>query len=383
MSVINQMLKDLDARQGGPGATARYQPPARQPLWLWLLISLTCLGALALLGWRSWGYWQHEKSIQSASVVTASAPMPPSAQAESVDVRVALPVPDERQQAEAVTASSKAQTEPAAAPSESEPADETVEDEVVVPPGEDPEHYYAHLDAALQPERQEEDALAAEMMPEPAPATNHTKKVKPKNQLSIQPVELSAAQRSELAERRAATALARGDLQEAERQYGDLLSEQPDHVEARKQLAALLYGQERYEEAQKSLLEGLRVHPAQADFRLLLARMAIAQQQSQQALDWLAGARPPIAQNLDYYATWAALAQDGGHTAEARQLYLDLLHQRPDEGRWWLGLGIAEETLGNTAQALEAYRNAQLHGGLGEASSNWLAQRIAALSPHG
>ncbi|MDO2949924.1 tetratricopeptide repeat protein [Aeromonas simiae] len=377
MSVINQMLKDLDARQGGPGATARYQPPARQPLWLWLLISLTCLGALALLGWRSWGYWQHGKSIQSASVVTAPAPTPPSEQAESVDALVALPVPDERRQAEA--ASSKTQAEPAATQSQSEPADEKVEDEVVVPPGEDPEHYYARLDAALQPERQEEDALAAEMVP-PTPAT---KKVKPKNQLSIQPVELSAAQRSELAERRAATALARGDLQEAERQYGDLLSEQPDHVEARKQLAALLYGQERYEEAQKSLLEGLRVHPAQADFRLLLARMAIAQQQPLQALDWLAGARPSIAQNLDYYATWAALAQDAGHTAEARQLYLDLLHQRPDEGRWWLGLGIAEETLGNTAQALEAYRNAQLHGGLGEASNNWLAQRIAALSPHG
>ena len=51
-----------------------------------------------------------------------------------------------------------------------------------------------------------------------------------------------------------------------------------------------------------------------------------------------------------------------------------------DQRRWWLGLGgVAEDGQGHRQRALDAYRNAQLHGTLGEASTRWLEQRIAQL----
>lgn len=55
--------------------------------------------------------------------------------------------------------------------------------------------------------------------------------------------------------------------------------------------------------------------------------------------------------------------------------------QQPDQGRWWLGLGVAEDGQGHSQRALDAYRNALLHGNLGEASTNWLEQRIGQLTP--
>ena len=124
----------------------------------------------------------------------------------------------------------------------------------------------------------------------------------------------------------------------------------------------------------------MRQLPTEPDFRLLLARIALASRQQQAAYDWLAGARPPLAGNLDYYATWAALSQDLGHTLESRELYLQLLRKKPDEGRWWLGLGVAEDKLGSRERALDAYQSARLHGGLGDATTQWLTQRITALA---
>ena len=57
-----------------------------------------------------------------------------------------------------------------------------------------------------------------------------------------------------------------------------------------------------------------------------------------------------------------------------------LTDQQPDQGRWWLGLGVAEDGQGHSLRALDAYRNAQLHGNLGEASTQWLEQRIGQLT---
>ncbi|MBZ6074112.1 tetratricopeptide repeat protein [Aeromonas schubertii] len=379
MSVINQMLNDLEARRHREGEGARYMPAARTPLWLLALVTLTCLAGLLLVGWRGWLYWQAEAArhqalpevdsvvvhpatgepAERAQIATVSPPHPDGTgmdtprppltptQVAEPDTEVALPVPDRAL---------------------------SHEEELVVPPGEDPEAFYARVDAALQPERQEEEALQAGAA-DPAP------KAPPKNQLRIDRVSLSPAELAALADKKASSALARGDMAEAERQYVDLLELQPQQVAPRKQLAALLYGQGRLEEANRLLEEGVRRHPTEPDFRLLLARLALATGQQSQALNWLAGARPPLPGNLDYYATWAGVAQELGHTGEARDLYLQLLRSKPDEGRWWLGLGVAEERLGNGARALDAYRSAQLHGGLGDASSQWLGQRIAALTP--
>jgi MSHA biogenesis protein MshN len=175
--------------------------------------------------------------------------------------------------------------------------------------------------------------------------------------------------------------MAKGNMRDAQDNYYDVLAHDPYNQGAREQLAGLLYGEGRLTEARQLLEEGIQLDPQQADFRLLLARLAISEGLQQQALGWLAGYQPDLASNLDYYATWAGLAQELGQNVEAANLYVKLLRQQPDQGRWWLGLGVAEDGQGHSQRALDAYRNAQLHGNLGEASTNWLEQRIAQLAP--
>ena len=199
--------------------------------------------------------------------------------------------------------------------------------------------------------------------------------------LKIETVELSAKELAALAERKATTAMAKGSLRDAQDNYYQVLAHDPYNQGAREQLAGLLYGEGRLTEARQLLEEGIRLDPQQADFRLLLARLAISEGQQQQALGWLSGYQPDLASNLDYYATWAGLAQELGQNVEAANLYVKLLRQQPDQGRWWLGLGVAEDGQGHSQRALDAYRNALLHGNLGEASTNWLEQRIGQLTP--
>ncbi|MGU5680105.1 tetratricopeptide repeat protein [Aeromonas allosaccharophila] len=364
MSVINQMLKDLDQRQQGSDGAAVYIAPARQQGWWMLLLTLICGLALGILGWRTWIYWQQTHPVVAASeVVTPDAVTPdvvtraaaPVSQPEPVEVAAALPLPsqdeanDEAGDPDAGDTADGAPFDASSDVDESEPTDEELQPEL-----------YAELAA-------EQQAVAS------APR-------KP-GVLKIETVELSAKELAALAERKATTAMAKGSLRDAQDNYYDVLAHDPYNQGAREQLAGLLYGEGRLTEARQLLEEGIRLDPQQADFRLLLARLAISEGQQQQALGWLSGYQPDLASNMDYYATWAGLTQELGQNADAAALYVKLLRQQPDQGRWWLGLGVAEDGQGHSQRALDAYRNALLHGNLGEASTNWLEQRIGQLTP--
>ncbi|MGL5323190.1 MAG: tetratricopeptide repeat protein [Aeromonas sp.] len=364
MSVINQMLKDLDQRQQGSEGAAVYSAPARQQGWWMLLLTLICGLALGILGWRTWIYWQQTQPVTAASEVVVPDAMTPDvvtraaapvSQSEPVEVAAALPLPSQDEVNNEVGEHDSGDTangvpfDASSDVDESEPTDEELQPEL-----------YAELAA-------EQQAVAS------APR-------KP-GVLKIETVELSARELAALAERKATTAMAKGSLRDAQDNYYQVLAHDPYNQGAREQLAGLLYGEGRLTEARQLLEEGIRLDPQQADFRLLLARLAISEGQQQQALGWLSGYQPDLASNMDYYATWAGLTQELGQNADAAALYVKLLRQQPDQGRWWLGLGVAEDGQGHSQRALDAYRNALLHGNLGEASTNWLQQRIGQLTP--
>ncbi len=380
MSVINQMLRDLEQRQGGTEA-AVYVAPVRRQGWWMLVLTLLCGLAIGILGWRTWIYWQQSQRVQiptamadvlqsydaashtkaASSSVTAPAVMPLSA-ALALSTSEAATVADTpaagTREPVALADLPAADDEPPAPQLEPE---ERVDDEVVP------------SDEELQPDLQAELAAEQEAIAAAPPR-------KPGG-LKIETVDLSEPELAALAERKATTAMAKGQMREAQDNYYQVLAHDPHNQGAREQLAGLLYGEGRLTEASQVLEEGLRLDPAQADLRLLLARVAISGGDRQKALDWLTGYQPDLAANLDYYATWAGLAQELGQPAQASELYVKLLRQQPDQGRWWLGLGVAEDGQGHRQRALDAYGNAQLHGNLGEASTRWLEQRIAELAP--
>ncbi|MFQ2785933.1 tetratricopeptide repeat protein [Aeromonas caviae] len=377
MSVINQMLKDLDRRQQEAEGAAVYVAPVRQQGWWMLVLTLLCTLALGILGWRTWIFWQQSQraslpaaQVEALHTAPAAAPSSPLAVVATTQaVSSAAPVAK-------VPAASAESTAARVAPSV---AEQVPADEAVLADEGNPQEALGDetipSDEELQPDLYAE--LAAEQSAEEAPAPAAPRKP---GILKIETVELSDAELATLAERKATTAMAKGRMQEAQDGYYEVLAHDPHNQGAREQLAGLLYGAGRLTEAAQVLEEGLRLDPAQADLRLLLARVAISGGDRQKALDWLTGYQPDIASNLDYYATWAGLAQELGQPVQASEMYVRLLRQQPDQGRWWLGLGVAEDGQGHRQRALDAYRNAQLHGNLGEASTQWLEQRIGQLT---
>lgn len=364
MSVINQMLKDLEQRQqGSEGAV--YVPPVRQQGWWMLALTLICGLALGILGWRTWIYWQQSQRVAPQNLAQATSEPRPDAVARAVPV---TPTDEEQEPVDQVVALPTPRAKPATELQQALAAQENVTDYVadgtVEEEGPSDEELQPDLYAELEAEQ---EAVA------PPPR-------KP-GVLKIETVNLSEAELATLAERKATTAMARGQLRDAQDNYYQVLAHDPHNQGAREQLAGLLYGEGRLSEASELLEEGIRLDPAQADFRLLLARLAISGGDQLKALGWLTGYQPDLATNLDYYATWAGLTQELGRNAEAADLYVKLLRQQPDQGRWWLGLGVAEDGQGHSQRALDAYRNAQLHGNLGEASASWIEQRIAQLAP--
>ena len=387
MSVINKMLTDLERRQGSGEPAAVYVAPVRGQGWWMLLLTLICGLALGILSWRSWLYWQQQQershltavALPSVSLPSEQAPLPGSSVSELAP-QAPLP-PAEAAQAQPVPglpADAVAQTLAAPSAGEASPGltAQAQSDEVAAREVLDEAQWQDRepSDAELQPD------LYAELAAEEAVAVpEQTERRAPS--LKIETVELSPTELAVLSERKANAALVKGELHEAEAQFTALLGQTPDNEQARQQLAGLLYGQGRLAEASALLEEGIRRQPDQADFRLLRARLALAEEDRRGALAWLGGAQPPLASNLDYYATWAGLSQELGQNAEAAEIYVRLLRVQPDQGRWWLGLGIAEDGQGHGERARDAYRNAQLHGNLGEASQAWLAQRLAQLGP--
>ncbi|WP_461606885.1 tetratricopeptide repeat protein [Aeromonas rivipollensis] len=387
MSVINQMLKDLEQRQPGSDGAAVYVAPARQQGWWMLVLTLLCTLALAILGWRTWIYWQQSQRTAQPTVqltpelAPASMQTPPASSA--TEVVAALPEPQGAASGavalDVAPVAAVARTSAPAGGAEDASATEAFADEA--PASEalaetPPEDEVTPSDEELQPDLYAELAAEQEAAPQEVAAAPRKPGV-----LKIETVDLSEPELAALAERKATTAMAKGQMREAQDNYYQVLVHDPHNQGAREQLAGLLYGEGLLTEASQVLEEGLRLDPAQADLRLLLARVAISGGDRQKALDWLTGYQPDLAGNLDYYATWAGLAQELGQPAQASELYVKLLRQQPDQGRWWLGLGVAEDGQGHRQRALDAYGNAQLHGNLGEASTRWLEQRIAELTP--
>lgn len=383
MSVINQMLKDLEQRQPGSDGAAVYVAPTRQQGWWMLVLTLLCTLALAILGWRTWIYWQQSQRT-AQQTVQLTTQLAPASQAQTQPASSATEVvaaPAEPQGAasgavalDVAPVAAMARVSAPAGGAEGSSATEAFADEAQAEtPSEDE---VTPSDEELQPDLYAELAAEQEAAPQEVAAAPRKPGV-----LKIETVDLSEPELAALAERKATTAMAKGQMREAQDNYYQVLVHDPHNQGAREQLAGLLYGEGRLTEASQVLEEGLRLDPAQADLRLLLARVAISGGDRQKALDWLTGYQPDLAANLDYYATWAGLAQELGQPAQASELYVKLLRQQPDQGRWWLGLGVAEDGQGHRQRALDAYGNAQLHGNLGEASTRWLEQRIAELTP--
>lgn len=371
MSVVNQMLRDLDRRQAGDDRKVfaqqlRQIDERRRRPWI-----AFALGAVVVLGAGAYGF----------SMLGASADVAP----------VAPPAGGAAARAEPVAATSTAADRAAAEPPAPAAAEETRREVRLDqrppesrPPAEQPARAAAKQDlvkpsAFARPQTVADATLArTEAMPRTAVPVAPLAPTPPASPTALEAAAPSAPNAAKIdkrfrddprysaeAEFRGAVAyLDRGRMAEARASLRSALALDPRHEAARQTLAALLIESGARDEAEQTLGDGLVENPAQSNFAIVLARLKLDRGDPSGALAVLHEHGRAATGNPEYRAFLAAVLQRLGRHAEAIDEYQAALKLAPGVGVWWIGLGLSQEAADRPQDAAQAFRHAKTLGTL-------------------
>ncbi len=190
----------------------------------------------------------------------------------------------------------------------------------------------------------------------------------------------SSDEKAESEYRRAVDLLQKGRMAEAEKHLKSAMNANEAHTATRELLAGVMLQQGHWREAQQLLEQGIEKVPAHYPFAQLLARVYVEHGADRKALTVLEASRRAAAENPDYVAFLAALYQRAGKHAEAVKAYTEAVALNPQEGRWWLGMGISLEAVQDWDNAEKAYQRAIDGGALDDNLLKYARQRLAVVT---
>lgn len=342
MSLINRMLRDLNARERPPGdALSGITVPSPQPLdppgpnWSRLALLLVLVAAFTLTIWLLLPRPARQASAPGS--VTASAPTTPAPGSFKYQLDTTLsPVTTPPQLRKRAEARRDRPAEPPQAPLRlrAEPAVTTAS----IP------------DTPTRP-------------PPPAAATR--------------PRDAKAAA-ARYAEARAARA--RGDEGAAAIAYAAALELDPQLHAAREDFGTLRVRQGRMQEAESLMKDGLALDPDWVGYRRLAARIELGRNNAAAAASMLERNPPTAETDPEYHGLLASAYQRLERHNDAARIYGGLTRLQPNESHWWAGYGLSRDALGDAPGALAAYSQARSLGGLDTLVLDHINRRAAALT---
>jgi MSHA biogenesis protein MshN len=373
VSLINKVLRDLDARTNAPSRKASrpqvfddLRPTMGSPRrWRSRMLVVVLFIAAAAGGLYVWQQGDLDTAMAKAKTwiasLTGSAPPPKPTVVAQQPAPVAppesptpVPVPDAAPATEGAVADGAASAVPPVSPDDTQPA--VAQD--TPPPAPETET----TDQAAQPVRKTPAAAASE---------DDGRIEKTDRPQTVEEL-------AEGAYREGVRFLQQSRPAQADQALRLALTHDPKHLAARELLAGLQLEQGRPAEARATLEQGIMQVPEYVPFALLLARLYVDQGAERNALAVLEKVRSEGANQPEYLAFLATLYQRAGRYAESVETYLQALGQRPQEGRWWLGLGISLEAQKNLPAAGEAYQRAKASV-LDPKLARYAEQRLGAL----
>jgi len=381
MSLINQMLQDLDARKAAQGAASGVpnevrplpRPQAsRLPIFLGFLVVLVlAAGAFATY-----------TSRMAASVALPDSPP------KAVAVEPPLPVPPTPEPSKVTTPSTPPVVE---VPIAEQAANETelqaldgslrMADVLALPAGKKSES------KATRPSPLPAKPMVSEAPPAKerskleglgrAPSMASSETVQAADKSAKPPmIEKTAAlgtprERAEAEYRKAIAAVNQGRVDEALAGLRNALQQDGFHQAARQLLVKLLIEAKRSDEAIQVLQDGVQTQPAQIGWAMSLARFQVDRGDLPGAWQTLNFSQPAAVGNADYQGFSGHVLQRLGRHKEAIERYLAAARLSPGDGRWWLGLGLSLDAEARAGEAREAFQRAR--------SSGTLSAELAAL----
>ena len=168
-----------------------------------------------------------------------------------------------------------------------------------------------------------------------------------------------AGERVDADYRKAVNALNQGRVVEAIEGLRGVLRADPLQRAARQLLVKLLIEAGRSDEASDVLRDGLRGQPAQIGWAMALARLQVDRGDLSAAWTTLDASLPAAGNSADYQGFAGNVLQRLGRSREAIARFQAAARLAPGDGRWWLGLGLAHDAEGETDAARTAFLNAR------------------------
>ncbi|MGZ4990975.1 MAG: tetratricopeptide repeat protein [Methylobacter sp.] len=360
MSLINQMLRDLESRN-----TANNAPPTLQhniqaqpskskmPLLLWSLLATIATGGT----YSAYQYSKtltkttpvivtdnvkkdpapivsYEKVLAAPNAVNSPEPKIEPKLPENISAQpIAAPQPEQAVQAEP-TAQPKQPTQP---PAQSAPIAQAAEI-VTEPP-----------------------IIRIPVLPKQQPA-----------QIKLPTAKQQADLLYHQAENNSSAYSAAYKLEQA-------LQLDPRHLKARLLLAKTLHNQGQISKTAEFLDQSLILFPDNLQFINTRAQLYLQQKNPSGALKTLQRIDLSNNSNETYLSLLAATYQQLQFFADAAKVYQRLASINPEKAENWLGLALSEEKLGNPKLAREAYEQALNKNTLKESVTDYVKQRLTEL----
>lgn len=120
--------------------------------------------------------------------------------------------------------------------------------------------------------------------------------------------------------------------------------------------AYLNYQYGKFDKSEKYIDKAIRLNPI-THYKILKAHILL--RRSPEAVkDYVAGSGRDILNNIEGLAIYATALNELSQYHMAAKVYQVLTNREPDNGRWWVGLGLSHEYLDNTEESLRMYKAA-------------------------
>ncbi len=405
MSLINQVLQDLDKRGADPIEDAQLsgeiRPVAalgkrgRSRSFVWALLVIGAV-VVAIAAWSRGEQLKHavtelwiggRASLPSVASSPAPVTQPQSPQAVQQQVATALMVPVFQLSDELATlpaaagAASVAANERPAEPSSATPAAAGTQQQSSAPTSTTPKAGQPATQATpkRQPSATPAKATTASRptvtkVPASKPAVQSQRREEPLEQVMIpaqvpsqiekQARQLTPYERAELAFRDGVASLRLGRASEAERYFRESITEDRSHAAAQQALVGMLINAGRLDDAEQVLNDSLSANPRQPKQAMLLARLQVERGDLEVAIETLERVSPYAGNDANYLSFMAAVLQRAQRHEQAVAQYRNALALMPRNAVWLMGLGISLRAMGESEQAQQAFASAAAIGTL-------------------
>jgi len=375
MSLINQMLQDLEQRSSGNltgtglHREVRAAPDRNRIHPAWLLVVVLSMLLIGVLLWL----WLRPTPVAPTNQQLALKIAPDLAALPSPVAQAPLPMDTDNQNSAGNTATTNNHPEgPPQADIKPLPVTQSEGKAVTAPTAvadvSEPKSQRAQIAATttmpLTTASTIDDTKPARHGKEAMPRPSESNDVATTVNLTKQIKELTPQQQAENDYRQAVTVLQQGHTADAMTDLEQALKLDPSNAGARQMLVGLLLQVKRNDEAIQRTQEGLAIDPSQVGLTMILARVQVEQNDQKAALATLERGMPYANANADYQAFYAAVLQREKRNKEAVDHYAVALAKSPDNSVWWMGLGISLQAENRLPEAKEAYNRAKSTNGL-------------------